>query len=115
MDPILLEICEIKEFKKGDSILCQDDKSDGMYIIRSGKVEVERDGKIIGTLGDGDFFGAMSLFLHERRSANIRVLSDTLSTYFLSKIAFEEVKDELGEEVIGKVLQRYSETYKKYI
>ena len=49
--------------------------------------------------------------LHERRSATIRVVSDDLSTYFLSKEAFEEVKDELGEELIEKTLQRYSETY----
>ncbi|MBU0706287.1 cyclic nucleotide-binding domain-containing protein [Patescibacteria group bacterium] len=115
MDPDLSKIFEAKEFKKGDIILQQNDKVDGLYVIKSGKVDVERDGEIIATLEAGDFFGEMGLLLHERRSATIKVTSDELSTYFLSKEIYAEVKDELGEDVVEKALQRYSETYKKYI
>lgn len=110
MDPELLKIFEVKDFKKGDIILHQDDKADGMYIIKSGKVEVERDDKVLAAMGEGDFFGIMGLMLHEKRSATVRVVSDDLSAYFLSKEAYEDVKDELGEE-IDKALKRYGETY----
>ncbi len=112
MDEILLEVCENRDFKKDDIIFSQKDKADGMYIIKSGKVDVERDYEVIATLEDGDCFGEMGIMLHEKRSATIRVVSDNLSTYFLSKVAYEEVKDEMGEDVTEKALQRYSQTYK---
>lgn len=115
MDPKLSDLCEVKEFKKGDIILRQEDKVDGMYVIKSGKVDVLRDNEVIASLEDGDYFGEMGLLLHERRSATVRAMSDTLSTYFLSKEDFEKVKEELGEDLIDKALKRYSETYKKYV
>lgn len=109
MDPELLKVCGVKDYKKGDIVLRQEDKADGMYVIKSGKVDVEIDGKIISTLAEGDFFGEMGIMLHEPRCATIRVMSDELSAYFLSKEKFEEVKDELGEEVITKILERTAE------
>jgi len=112
MDEILLEVCENKDFKKGDVIFNQEDKADGMYVIKSGKVDVERDDMVIATLEDGDFFGEMGLMLNEKRSATIRAVSDNLFTHFLSKVAYAEVKNELGAEVTEKALQRYSQTYK---
>lgn len=115
MEQDLSEIFEPKEFKKGDVIIHQDDETNGMYVIKSGEVEVDRDDEVIANLEEGDFFGAMGLFLHEKRSATITAISDMVSTYFLPREKFEEVKGELGEEVMEKALQRYTETYKKYI
>ncbi len=115
MNEILLEACENKDFKKDDIIFSQEDKADGMYIIKSGKVDVERDYEVIATLGDGDCVGEMGIMLNEKRSATVRVVSDNLSTYFLSKIVYEEVKDELGAEVTEKALQRYGQTYKNVL
>lgn len=111
----LIDLCEIREFKKGDTILHQGDKVDGMYIIRSGNVTVERDDESIAPLGEGDYFGEIGLLLHERRSATITAASDAVSVYFLPKNVFEEFKDELGEEVIDEALRRFSKIYEKNI
>ncbi len=110
MNEELLKICDLKEFKKGDVVLRNHDKSDGMYIIKSGTVDIEREGKLLATMKDGDFFGAMSLMLHEKRSADVIVTSDVLLAYFLSEDVYEEVKDELDEEM-EKALHRYADTY----
>lgn len=114
MNPLLLKVCEIINFKAGEVVFNQGDKPTGMYVIRSGEVSVERDGKQITILKAGDFFGVMGLILHEKRSATIRAVTD-ISTDYLSIETFEEVRDDLGDEVIDKALERYSETYKNVV
>ena len=106
MDPTSLDACEIRTYKKDDVILQQNEQPDGMYIIKSGEVKVERDGSGIATLEAGDFFGEMGLLLHEPRNASIRVLSEEMAAHFLSKEKFAELKEKIGEEVIAKTLQR---------
>jgi hypothetical protein len=41
-------------FKPGETIFAEGDKGDKMYVIRSGEVEVERNGNIVETLSAGD-------------------------------------------------------------
>jgi hypothetical protein len=40
-------------YEAGEIIFSAGDKGDNMYVIRSGEVEVERDGKIVETLSAG--------------------------------------------------------------
>ena len=67
-----------KEYKGGDVIVNQGDVGDCMYVIQEGEVEVVRieNGNIIrlAVLGRGDFFGEMSIFEKETRSATVRAL-----------------------------------------
>ncbi len=91
----------------------QDAEANGVHVIISGKVEVEINNKVVTSLEDNDFFGEMALVAHTPRSATIRVVSDDLSTLFLSKEAFEEIKDELGEDVKQEMLQRIIENYEE--
>lgn len=102
-----------KKFKKGDVVMHQDAEANGVHVIISGKVEVEINNKVVTSLEDNDFFGEMALVAHTPRSATIRVVSDDLSTLFLSKEAFEEIKDELGEDVKQEMLQRIIENYEE--
>jgi len=113
MDQELLESCEVRDFKKGDIILRQTDEANGMYVIKAGNVQVLRDGKIMSTLTKGDFFGEMAIMLHEPRCATIRVSSDELSTYYLSIEKFDEIKKEVGEEVIRTILERTIDNCKR--
>jgi CRP/FNR family transcriptional regulator, cyclic AMP receptor protein len=46
------------------------------FVIESGTVEVERDGRVINTLGPGDFFGETAILSGERRNATITAASD---------------------------------------
>lgn len=50
----------------------QGDKGDKMYVIRSGEVEIERDGKVVEKLTDGDIFGEMALIDGSPRAATAR-------------------------------------------
>lgn len=102
-----------KKFKKDDVLMRQDDEADGMYVIIFGEVEVEIDKKVVTSLEANDFFGEMALVANEPRSATIRVASDDLSTIFLSKEAFKNIKDELGEDVKREILQRIIENYEE--
>lgn len=67
-----------REYKGGDVIVHQGEIGDCMYVIQEGEVEVVRveNGSIIrlAVLGRGDFFGEMSVFEKEARSATVRAL-----------------------------------------
>ena len=110
---IVLEAFEAKRFKKNDVVMRQGDEADGMYVIIIGEVEVEIGKKAVTSLESNDFFGEMSLVANEPRSATIRVISDNLSTFFLSKETFENIKDKLGEDVKREILQRIIENYEE--
>lgn len=110
---IVLKVCKTRNFKKGDVVIDQEDEADGMYVITSGEVEVGIDKKVVTSLEVNDFFGEMALVVHARRSATIRVVSEKLSTLFLSKEAFKAIKDELGEDVKREILQRIIENYEE--
>ena len=70
-----------KTYKDGEDIIKQGDSGNCMYVIQSGEVEVisDNNGKEVrlAIRKEGDFFGEMSLFSKELRSATIRALGDT--------------------------------------
>lgn len=56
----------LRDFKKNQTILCEEDTSEFMYIIINGKVKVTRVGKdgkeaILSMHGSGEFFGEVAL------------------------------------------------------
>ena len=59
-------------FEPGETIFSTGDKGDKMYVIRTGEVEVERDGKIVETLSSGGIFGEMALIDGSPRAATAR-------------------------------------------
>jgi CRP/FNR family transcriptional regulator, cyclic AMP receptor protein len=64
-------------YAQGQPIVRQGEMGDCMYVVQSGEVEVVQatgDGgeQRLRILGEGDFFGEMSIFEHEVRSATVR-------------------------------------------
>lgn len=47
-----------------------------MFAIVEGTVEIHLDGRVLETLGEGEFFGEMSLVDHSPRSASARARTD---------------------------------------
>jgi CRP-like cAMP-binding protein len=45
------------------------------FVIEDGTAEVEQDGRLVNTLGAGDFFGEMAIISGKRRSATVRAAS----------------------------------------
>ncbi len=102
---------EAKNFNKGETVIYQGGKADGMYVIIFGEVEVVKDGMEIANLSDGSFFGEMALAADEPRSATINVISEHLSTFFLSTESFNKIKGELGDDTRQEILKRITEDY----
>jgi len=107
----ILETCELRKFKKNDTVIEQGNEGFGMYIIIAGKVDVEKDDKKIADLGEDNYFGEMALVSDEPRSATVKASSEDLVTLFLSKVVFKGLKKSLGEEVKHEVMKRHMEDY----
>ncbi len=76
------EITREREYPKNSVILFEDDPGDALYIVSTGQVKVVligEDGRevILSVLGDGDFFGEMSLIDDEPRSAHVIAMKDS--------------------------------------
>lgn len=71
-----------KVYKKGNMILMEEDLGDTLFILNKGSVKITRiseEGRevILSILGEGDFFGEMSILDGESRSANVVALEDS--------------------------------------
>jgi len=56
-----------KPFRKGDVIFESSERSDELYLIHTGKVEIRsREGMLLATLGEGELFGEMASIMGER-------------------------------------------------
>jgi CRP-like cAMP-binding protein len=84
-DEILEKIFSLMQkrlYKRNNMILMEEDVGDTLFILNQGSVKITRmsdDGRevILSILGDGDFFGEMSIFDGESRSANVIALEDS--------------------------------------
>lgn len=59
-------------FSAGDIIFSAGDRGDKMYVVRTGEVEIERDGKVVETVAEGGIFGEMALIDGSPRAATAR-------------------------------------------
>jgi CRP-like cAMP-binding protein len=64
-------------FAPGEVIFAEGDKGEHMYVVRSGEIEIERNGQVIETLSGGGIFGEMALIDGSPRSATARAKTDT--------------------------------------
>jgi len=84
-DEILEKIFNLMQkrvYKRHNMILMEEDIGDSLFILNKGSVKITRlsdDGRevILSILGEGDFFGEMSIFDGESRSANVIALEDS--------------------------------------
>jgi CRP-like cAMP-binding protein len=63
------------------------------FVIVSGTAEVSRDGKVVGRLGDGDYFGELGLLAPALRDATVTARS-AMELIVLSQWDFEHALEE---------------------
>lgn len=77
----LARIAGSRGFAAGETIIRMGEPGAEMYVIRSGRVKVvlERptESVVLAVLGPGDFFGELSIFDGEARSATVTAIEDT--------------------------------------
>jgi CRP/FNR family cyclic AMP-dependent transcriptional regulator len=62
---------EVQDFDAGQTVVKHGAKGDGLFLILQGSVAVRRGGRVLAKLSAGQFFGEMSLFDNEPRSADV--------------------------------------------
>ena len=72
----VLSCAQVRNFRKGEVLLEEGARSDEMFIIADGTVEVVKGDVLITKRGAGDVFGEMGLFENVPRSASIRASKD---------------------------------------
>lgn len=103
----LLDIVEIKKFKKGEKIIEKDTIGGEFFIIYAGNISVASEGlesdKIYGPY---DYFGEVSLITGQKRAADIYALTDV--------VLFTIEKDKFLNFIVGtefeKILKKVAET-----
>ena len=60
----------------GRVLMREGDLGSEFYVIISGTVDVERGGKVVRTMGPGEFFGDISLVTERPRAATVTVKTD---------------------------------------
>jgi len=99
-------------YAQDEVIIREGEQDESFFIIERGKVEVyllssHGNRKYLTTLQEGDFFGEMALITGQKRTANVRALTD-VRVYRLDKDSFKEIlenKPQILDE-IGSVLSR---------
>ena len=70
-------LADTVDMQAGRTLMKQGDHGNEMYVIASGSVRVERNGKEIATLGPGQAVGEMSLLSEGPRLATVTTLEPT--------------------------------------
>lgn len=83
----IAKIGQRKRFASGQDIVTKQDVGGGLFVILSGRAEVEAGGKK-HTLGPGQFFGEMALLGHKPRSATVRA-TEPVEAMTLDAMYFE--------------------------
>ncbi|MEM7016699.1 MAG: cyclic nucleotide-binding domain-containing protein [Pseudomonadota bacterium] len=92
----IAETCEDREMVKGERIVSEGDAPDGMYIVASGQINVQRGADVINELKEYDFFGEIGLFDDSPRMADVVAQSDGM-LLFLEKEVFDGITEDLPE------------------
>lgn len=107
----------VGNFKKGDAVFYQSDKSTDLYVVFRGKVRaslLNQEGEefVLDIFGEGDFFGEMSLLDGRPRSASA-IASEDAVLGFLNRDKFlDTIKGEpmIAIEMLNALVQRLRKT-----
>merc|ERR1719387_1536047 len=100
----LAKSLSLVEYQQGAQVIKQGEFGTQFFVIKSGEVRVEIDGKFIRTMGINVHFGERTLLLGEQRSATVTVDSDKAVLLVLEKDAVLAVlKGQMLEEVTQRI------------
>jgi len=104
-------IAQERKFAVGKEIFLEGSPGDGVYIVKSGLVEISGGQHVFSRLGPGEFFGEMAVIEHQPRSANATAAAAS-EVYFLPRgemLAFIEHSPGLAFTLLQQVSHRLRE------
>ena len=66
----------VRMFKEGEVIFREGDPATELYVIKSGKVDINSGNRLLATIGENGIFGEMALIDKEPRSATVTAATD---------------------------------------
>ena len=93
----------------GTAVVVQGERGDTFYVVVGGMLEVSSDGRRLGTLGPGDFFGEIALLRDVPRTATVSAATDSAVLVirrmdFLSAVLGSLESAETVEDIISSRL-----------
>lgn len=117
----LLSMLKVQSFQDGMLIVEQNNPGDCFFLIKSGKVDVIKDGTVIRSITKNDYFGERSLLFNNFRSASVvangkvdcwvlyksdflGILNENIKKILLERIELQDDTISLSDLVIVKLL-----------
>ena len=80
-------------YKKGAIIYAANDRSDSVYLVHTGSVQIEtKNGMLLGELGQGELFGEVGLITSEMRTVTVRAKTDCIVIKISEPVFQEKLK-----------------------
>jgi membrane protein len=79
----------IRVFGNGEVVFKEGDTGQEMYYILSGAAAVNKEGKVLKVIGEGDYFGEIAMLLNTPRTATITVVEPDTRLVCISQENFE--------------------------
>ncbi len=113
----ILKACTPRTFQAGENLVEQDAQGVGLFIIESGKVQVQKTRKdgtvmIIADHTAGDVIGEMSILDGAPRTATVKALEPT-TCLVLTSWSFQSIMEdhpEVAVKILPIVVRRFRET-----
>lgn len=96
------------DVKEGRHLVDQGEFAYEFFVIEQGTAEVTQDGRHLGDLGPGDFFGEIALLEKERRTASVVATSDMTLIVMTGRDFREMAREmpEVAEKIRSAIRQR---------
>ena len=99
----LIAVLQVQDFETDSIIVEQNHPGNTFYIVKSGKVDVIRDGSIVRTITKLDYFGERSILFNETRSATVKA-NGNVSCWVLHQQDFLRlVDDRIRQNLIKRI------------
>lgn len=89
-------------FKRGDTIVRQDEPGDKFYIVEEGSLYASKGGERVMDYKPGDYFGELALLKNQPRAASVVVQSDEARVLTMSRLSFCKMLGPLQSLLAGK-------------
>lgn len=89
---LLISVLVVKEYQNNQFIFRQNDAGLNFFIIKEGGIDVIKDGNVIRTLGQFEYFGERAILFKENRTASAKATEKT-TVWVLNKEDFLRVID----------------------